>query len=82
MKLLLALTTSVVAQQPRVVALKAARTADSAALLGLETSLGTLTAGKLAGIVAVPGNPLTDVTATERVSFVMKEGTIVKGATR
>jgi imidazolonepropionase-like amidohydrolase len=57
-------------------------TANSAALLGLETSLGTLTAGKLADIVAVPGNPLTDITATERVSFVMKEGKIVKGAAR
>ena len=54
-------------------------TANSAALLGLESSLGTLTAGKLADIVAVPGNPLTDITATERVSFVMKEGAIVKG---
>jgi imidazolonepropionase-like amidohydrolase len=50
----------------------------SAALLGLDDRIGTLTAGKLADIVAVPGNPLTDLTATERVSFVMKEGTIVK----
>jgi imidazolonepropionase-like amidohydrolase len=53
-------------------------TATSAALLGLDDRLGTLTAGKLADIIAVPGNPLTDITATERVSFVMKEGTIVK----
>lgn len=53
-------------------------TANSAALLGLGDRLGTLTAGKLADIVAVPGNPLTDITATERVSFVMKEGVVVK----
>jgi imidazolonepropionase-like amidohydrolase len=53
-------------------------TANSAALLGLDDRLGTLTAGKLADIIAVPGNPLTDITATERVSFVMKEGAIVK----
>lgn len=53
-------------------------TANSAALLGLDDRIGTLTAGKLADIVAVPGNPLTDITATQRVSFVMKEGTIVK----
>ena len=53
-------------------------TANSAALLGLDDRLGTLAAGKLADIVAVPGNPLTDMTATERVSFVMKEGVIVK----
>jgi imidazolonepropionase-like amidohydrolase len=53
-------------------------TANSATLLGLGDSIGTLAAGKLADIVAVPGNPLTDITATERVSFVMKEGAIVK----
>ncbi len=53
-------------------------TAASAALLGLDDRVGTLAAGKLADIVAVPGNPLTDITVTERVSFVMKEGTIVK----
>jgi imidazolonepropionase-like amidohydrolase len=53
-------------------------TATSAALLGVDDRLGTLAAGKLADIVAVPGNPLTDITATERVSFVMKEGSIVK----
>jgi imidazolonepropionase-like amidohydrolase len=55
-------------------------TATSAALLGMSDSIGTLAAGKLADIVAVPGNPLADITATERVSFVMKEGAIVKGA--
>ena len=53
-------------------------TANSATLLGLGDSIGTLAAGKFADIVAVPGNPLTDITATERVSFVMKEGAIVK----
>jgi hypothetical protein len=29
-------------------------------------------------IIAVPGNPLTDITVTEHVSFVMKEGAIIK----
>jgi imidazolonepropionase-like amidohydrolase len=53
-------------------------TATSAALLGLADRLGTLTVGKLADIIAVPGNPLTDITATEHVSFVMKEGAIIK----
>jgi imidazolonepropionase-like amidohydrolase len=53
-------------------------TANSAALLGLEATIGTLASGKLADIVAVPGNPLTDITATERVTFVMKEGVVVK----
>ena len=50
----------------------------SAALLGLEKSVGTIAAGKLADIVAVPGNPLTDITVTERVTFVMKEGKVYR----
>ena len=58
-------------------ALRAA-TSVAATLLGIDDRLGTLTAGKLADIIAVPGNPLTDITATERVSFVMKEGVVVK----
>jgi imidazolonepropionase-like amidohydrolase len=53
-------------------------TATTAVLLGVDDRLGTLAAGKLADIVAVPGNPLSDITATERVSFVMKEGQVVK----
>ena len=53
-------------------------TANSAALLGLDDRLGTLTAGKLADIIAVAGNPLIDIKATERVTFVMKEGTILE----
>jgi imidazolonepropionase-like amidohydrolase len=53
-------------------------TANSAALLGLQDRIGTIEAGKLADIVAVPGNPLTDITATQKVTFVMKEGVVVK----
>jgi imidazolonepropionase-like amidohydrolase len=53
-------------------------TATSAALLGLDDRIGTIAVGKLADIIAVPGNPLNDIKVTERVSFVMKEGTIVK----
>jgi imidazolonepropionase-like amidohydrolase len=56
-------------------ALKAATSGD-AELLGVSDRLGTLEAGKLADIVAVPGNPLNDIRATERVLFVMKEGRI------
>lgn len=58
-------------------ALHAATSVD-AALLGLSAKLGTLQVGKVADIVAVPGNPLTDIRVTERVLFVMKDGAVVK----
>jgi imidazolonepropionase-like amidohydrolase len=34
--------------------------------------------GKLADLIAVPGDPLQDITATERVRWVMHAGTVVK----
>ena len=49
---------------------------------GIAQKVGTLEKGKLADIVAIPGDPTTDITATERVSFVMKEGKIVKSAAK
>ena len=55
-----------------------AGTSSAAKLLGWDARVGTLAAGKLADIVAVPGNPLTDITATERVHFVMKNGEVVR----
>src|SRR5881396_1423869 len=58
-------------------ALKSA-TANDAELFGLAQKVGTLEKGKLADIVAVPGDPTADITATERVSFVMKEGKIIR----
>lgn len=50
----------------------------SADLLGILAKTGTLEKGKWADVVAVPGNPLTDITATERVVFVMKEGVVYR----
>ena len=44
--------------------------------------IGAIESGKLADIVAVPGDPLGDITVMERVSFVMKDGVVVKRATR
>ena len=41
--------------------------------------LGRLAPGMLADIIGVPGAPLSDITATQRVSFVMKGGRIYKG---
>ncbi len=46
--------------------------------LGIYDRLGSLEAGKLADIIAVPGDPLADVRVLERVSFVMKDGVIYK----
>lgn len=57
-----------------------AGTAHGADLLGLADQVGTLTPGKLADIVAVAGNPLTDMQTTEHAVFVMKEGTVYVGA--
>jgi imidazolonepropionase-like amidohydrolase len=50
----------------------------AAQLLGVDDRLGTLAPGKIADVVAVPGNPLDDIHATEHVSFVMKDGVVVK----
>ncbi len=58
-------------------ALKSATSGD-ATLLGLSAKIGTLEAGKLADVVAVPGDPLQDIRQTEQVKFVMKEGVIYK----
>src|SRR5205814_234264 len=58
-------------------ALKSA-TANDAELLGIAQKLGTLEKGKLADVIAMPGDPTQDITATERVSFVMKEGKIIR----
>lgn len=40
--------------------------------------IGTVELGKLADLVAVPGNPLLDITVTERVGFVMKGGVVYR----
>ena len=52
-------------------------TLDAAALMGM-TDVGTIEPGKLADIVAVPGDPLSDITLLERVQFVMKDGVVVR----
>jgi imidazolonepropionase-like amidohydrolase len=60
-------------------ALRAATSVD-AELLGILNQTGTLEKGKLADIVAVPGNPLSDIKQTEHVVFVMRAGTVYKRA--
>ncbi len=60
-------------------ALISATSAD-ADLLGIAAKVGTLEKGKLADIIALPGDPTADITATQRVFFVMKEGKVVNYA--
>jgi imidazolonepropionase-like amidohydrolase len=56
-----------------------AGTLSGARLLGWEKNAGSLTAGKWADIVAVPGDPLQDIHRMESVVFVMKNGVVYKG---
>jgi imidazolonepropionase-like amidohydrolase len=51
---------------------------NGAKLLGWEGQIGELKPGYFADIVAVSGNPLEDITAVERVAFVMKGGALVR----
>ncbi|HEY8041580.1 MAG TPA: amidohydrolase family protein, partial [Polyangiaceae bacterium] len=62
-------------------ALRSATSVD-AALLGIDRQTGTLEAGKLGDVVAVPGNPLVDIKQTESVVFVMRAGRIYKRPAR
>lgn len=55
-----------------------AATINGATLLSLDKDMGTVEPGKFADLVAVPGDPLTDVTTMEHVAWVMKGGTVVK----
>jgi imidazolonepropionase-like amidohydrolase len=65
------------AGMPAMEAIKAA-TSVPAKFLELDDRTGSIAVGKLAELVGVPGNPLEDITATENVVFVMKDGTVYK----
>jgi imidazolonepropionase-like amidohydrolase len=60
-------------------ALRAATT-TSAELIGMEAEVGQLAPGYLADIVAVPGDPTTDITRLGEIRFVMKDGRVHLGA--
>jgi len=53
-------------------------TSMAARSLGLDKTIGTLAAGYEADVIALDGDPLTDITAVTRVAFVMKGGTVYK----
>jgi imidazolonepropionase-like amidohydrolase len=55
-----------------------AGTSSAAKLLGWDKNVGTLTAGKWADVVAVPGDPIADIKAMEKPVFVMKNGVVYK----
>jgi imidazolonepropionase-like amidohydrolase len=65
------------AGMPPLEALRAA-TLYGATVMGLESQIGTIEAGKLADIVAVPGNPAQDIGVMTRVGFVMKDGVVYR----
>jgi len=51
---------------------------NGAKLLGWQDQIGALRRGFLADIIAVPGNPLGDISFLQKVSFVMKGGTVYR----
>jgi imidazolonepropionase-like amidohydrolase len=51
---------------------------NGAKLLDWEGKIGELKAGYFADVIAVEGNPLEDISAVQRVDFVMKNGTIYR----
>ena len=53
-----------------------AATATNAAILGIEKKLGTIATGKIADLIAVPGNPLKEISSLRRVEFVMQGGRV------
>jgi imidazolonepropionase-like amidohydrolase len=65
------------AGMPAIEALQSA-TIEGAKLLGVAETLGSIKVGKIADIVAVPGDPLADINLMGKVSFVMKSGVIYK----
>jgi imidazolonepropionase-like amidohydrolase len=55
-----------------------AATLNGAELLGLKDKVGALQPGMAADLIAVDGDPLTDITALEKVRFVMKAGQVIR----
>jgi imidazolonepropionase-like amidohydrolase len=65
------------AGMPPMEAIKSA-TSVTAKFLEIDDRLGSVAIGKIADLVAVPGDPLADITAMQRVHFVMKDGVVYR----
>ncbi len=55
-----------------------AATMNNAEILGWQNDIGSLEKGKYADIVAMPGDPVADITELQKVNFVMKGGKIIR----
>jgi imidazolonepropionase-like amidohydrolase len=62
---------------PAIEAIRAA-TINAAELIGWAAQVGSVEKGKLADLIAVRGDPLSDVSELERVKFVMKGGVVIR----
>jgi imidazolonepropionase-like amidohydrolase len=57
-----------------------AATLNASELMGWQDRVGAIEAGKYADLIAVEGDPLSDIAAIQQVKFVMKGGKVVKDA--
>jgi imidazolonepropionase-like amidohydrolase len=55
-------------------------TSSAAELLGMQNDVGSISPGKYADLIAVKGDPLSDIAVLEKVDFVMKGGEVFKSA--
>ena len=55
-------------------------TTTAAELLGMQNDLGSIAPGKYADVVAVKGDPLTDISLLQKIDFVMKGGEVYKSS--
>jgi imidazolonepropionase-like amidohydrolase len=53
-------------------------TSTASKIIGWEDRVGSVEKGKFADLVAVPGDPLADITEMQRIRFVMKGGEVIR----